>query len=126
MRRALSGLALVALAGCFDDSNFPSDDVIWVLTEMNGQPVTFDATLKVSQDGTLSGLAPCNRFNGNWFLSDSGLTIGPLATTRRACPEMEAETAYLTALQAATEVSPAGEQLDLSGGGQTLVFRTGG
>lgn len=61
----------------------------WAVTAMNGQPVTGDvtATLQFYSDGLLTGRAFCNRFNGQYQLSGEGLRIGPLASTKMACPE---------------------------------------
>ncbi|GAB4266174.1 MAG: hypothetical protein Kow0080_07180 [Candidatus Promineifilaceae bacterium] len=52
-------------------------------------------------DGTLSGSAGCNNYNGRYQLDGTQLTIGPLAATKMACePERnEREQQFLTALQ---------------------------
>lgn len=52
-------------------------------------------------DGTLSGSAGCNHYNGRYQLDGTELTIGPLAATEMACdPERnEREQQFLTALQ---------------------------
>ena len=71
-------------------------------------------------EGTVTGKA-CNSYNGPFTETGTTVTIGPLATTMMACPEegvMDQETAYLIALQAATEFS-------LDGGMLTLRDATG-
>lgn len=48
-------------------------------------------------DGKVSGFAGCNRFFGTFVATDSTLDVGPLATTRMACPDaiMQQEMAFL-------------------------------
>lgn len=46
------------------------------------------------------GFAGCNRFTGGFRRDGEALSLGPLAVTRRACPDgMELEQNYLAALQ---------------------------
>jgi heat shock protein HslJ len=56
-------------------------------------------------DGRVTGSAGCNTYMGPYQSEARSLTIGPLATTRRLCaqPVMEQETAFLAALQTATQ-----------------------
>lgn len=59
-------------------------------------------TLEFGADGTVSGNATCNSYNGSFTTDGDTLTIGPLATTRMACASDELnaqETQYLAALQ---------------------------
>jgi heat shock protein HslJ len=69
-------------------------------------------------DGKVSGTA-CNSYSGTYSESGRKVTISPLASTQMMCPEagvMEQETAYLTALQAATTWQIEGSQLTLRDG----------
>lgn len=44
-------------------------------------------TLRFAADGRLTGSDGCNALTGPWRVGDDGgLTLGPLASTRRACP----------------------------------------
>ena len=56
-------------------------------------------------DGTLSGDGGCNRFSGGFSIDAGGISVGPLASTRRFCTEpagvMEQEAALLLALESA-------------------------
>jgi heat shock protein HslJ len=57
--------------------------------------------------GTVSGGSGCNRCSGSAEVANgNGLTIGPLVTTRMACPgaAMELEDAYVARLGAAVAV----------------------
>lgn len=51
-------------------------------------------------DGKVGGHSGCNRFMGTYTRKDDTLTIGPLATTRMACPPevMEREQQFLAML----------------------------
>lgn len=54
-------------------------------------------------EGELSGHGGCNRFFGPWQTEGDTIRIGPLASTRMACPDpqMELEAALFGALEAA-------------------------
>lgn len=70
-----------------------------------------DTTVTVffSDDGTVSGSAGCNQFNGTYEVTDGTLSIGPLASTEKLCPDpagiMEQEALVLANLEAAATVS---------------------
>lgn len=53
--------------------------------------------------GRVSGTGGCNRFNGSYQAKSNQLSIGPLASTFKACEEslMSQESRYLKALQGA-------------------------
>ena len=62
-------------------------------------------TASFAEDGTVSGNAGCNTYNGPWTQSDdrTDISVGPLATTRMACADQDAnnqETWLLQALEA--------------------------
>ncbi len=59
---------------------------------------------------TVSGSAGCNDYNGPYKLDGDKVTIGPLATTRKACEQdmMDQETEFLTALQTPATVEQNG------------------
>ena len=72
-------------------------------------------TAVFAEDGTISGNAGCNTYNGTYEASGKDLTIGPLATTRMACePDVsEQEANYLAALGRVTTYTIRGDQLEL-------------
>jgi len=53
------------------------------------------------KDNDISGFGGVNDFFGQYTQDEGKLTIGALASTRKAGPHMKAETALLTALQSA-------------------------
>jgi copper homeostasis protein (lipoprotein) len=102
-------------------SEVPLEGTAWRLVELDGKPVAAPAdsrapgfTLLV--DGhKVQGSAGCNRMMGSYELTGSSLKFGPLATTRMACPAMEAEQAYLKALGTTTRYEIMGSSLTLFG-----------
>jgi heat shock protein HslJ len=63
------------------------------------------STATFGADGRINGSAGCNTYLGPYRSDGQSLTIGPLATTRMLCaqPVMDQETAFLAALQKATQ-----------------------
>ena len=69
--------------------------------------------LTLDSDGKVHGNAGCNGLNGSYQHDDNSLSFGPIATTRKACPDMEGEQAFLQALKAASGYRIDGELLTL-------------
>lgn len=85
------------------------------------------ATATFGADGTISGSAGCNTYSGSYTeTGDGGLTISPLATTRKACEDalMTLESQFLAAMGAVTTYSIAADQLTLrdDGGAMQATF----
>jgi len=96
----------------------------WLLEDLAGGRVldNVQATIAFPEPGRVAGVGSCNRFNGPCTLGDiavmggigsATLTLGPLATTRKACvPAVgEQEQRYLAALQAAERIEIEGRTL---------------
>ncbi len=77
----------------------------WLLEDLGDQGVidTIQATLTFPEAGRVAGNGSCNRFFGPAEMSGDTIKLGPLASSRMACPEavMNQEKKYLDALQAA-------------------------
>ena len=75
----------------------------WRPTELDGIDVPSGSEIFVRFGGKnkIEGHGGCNRFLGAYKLAGSNIAIGPLATTRMACPEpiMEREARFLRALE---------------------------
>ncbi|MFW2404418.1 MAG: YbaY family lipoprotein [Gammaproteobacteria bacterium] len=83
----------------------PLFETHWKLISIDEQPVVTkappeDARLTLAaESGQAAGYTGCNRFSGSLEVDGDRLTLGPLASTRRACIDtMELETAFLAAL----------------------------
>lgn len=84
--------------------------VVSVMTD-NELTATFEG------DGSLTGFAGCNNFNGPYKTNGLNIKIGPLASTMKSCevPEgvMDQEAQYLAALQSAATYERLGDRLEL-------------
>ena len=83
-------------------------------------------TVRFSREGRISGFSGCNTYTGLYDVRDDTLSVGPLASTRRAClsPALQTqERTYLQDLQAVRSFSAAGTQLILiTQAGKRLEF----
>jgi heat shock protein HslJ len=82
-------------------------------------------TLQIDETGTnAAGTTGCNRYRGTLTVQDNSLRMTAPISTRMACGEdvMRQEQTYLTALQAVDTFERTENRLELSGGGQRLVF----
>lgn len=89
----------------------------WQLVELNAQAVTADPPLTLQfseQADTVSGHSGCNTFRGGVAWQDhERWALGPLASTRMACPDMGLELRYLEALQESDSYHLEGDTLKL-------------
>jgi heat shock protein HslJ len=80
----------------------------WRLEDLAGNGVldNIQATLSFPEAGRVAGNGSCNRFFGSAQISGDAIKLGPLASSRMACPEavMNQETKYLSALDAAERI----------------------
>ena len=91
-------------------------------------PADAGITAVFTADGHLSGSAGCNDYNATYTFDESGsMTVGPLGTTRKACPDaiMSLENSYLDALQGTSEWAIGGGVLTLTGTGGTVLSYAG-
>ncbi len=65
----------------------------WRLIQLGGRNIRSESgqfTVRFAEDGTLSGVGSCNRLMGRYEQTgDRMLKIGPVASTRMACPSGE-------------------------------------
>ena len=126
-----SGQPMLTLAPQAPATGTPLVGTTWRLTGIvANQGVTSPVartlvTIKLTDD-TLTGKA-CNRFHAPVTITDTTLTVGPIASTKMACPdeqEGKQETTVLAILQAVTEYVIDGETLTLSApDDKKLVFK---
>ena len=107
------------------------DGTEWVLRKLDGQEgeaLPGEATLAFAS-GKVSGSTGCNRFQGTVSDGESAtsLAIGPLITTRKACPEpvMAQEHTFLEKLGQTEVFQFLFGDLVLSGANGALVFSPG-
>lgn len=101
MRRLVLALALLLPAAATAEGLAGSE---WRPLTLSGKPFPegVEAFLQFGDDGGLTGRGGCNRFVGSYEIQGEMLVIGPVASTRMACPEpaMEAEAALFRAFDA--------------------------
>lgn len=104
-RQLLAGMAGVSLLTLVGTAALAEESILgatWLAEDIKGKGVidNLQTTLAVSRDGTVSGLAGCNRFSGTPTIKGQSITFGPMAVTRMAClPAVaEQEDRFLAAL----------------------------
>lgn len=115
-------LATAFAAGCCHCRSYqkktrrPLAGTEWQLVQLDGQGVKpaegrFTLTL-LTQENRVAGVAACNRIAGTYRAGEkNALDIGPLATTRMACPDPKREQAFVEALEATTHYEMDGPML---------------
>ena len=143
-RLAILPLVVVAFAACGgDDSGSGSDGDTqdpaalegesWILTQMltaGGQTEIVQTGVSAQFDGTtISGSAGCNSYNASYEASGSDISFGPIAATKKICPEDEQSTEdrYLQLLAeiGSYEVSGRSMSMNDTGGTPVLQFMQG-
>ena len=121
MTRALA--AVLTFTATLAHAQTQGVDTVWTLTELNGTPFPATATLVFDAEGRFSGQAPCNRYSSGTAVPPPAFQAEPILSTRMACPDLDAETAYFLALSSMTEVRIAGDVMTLTNPhGDALTF----
>ena len=125
--RAIFAIALFGLpAACADETltGYANPEAVYVLEEIDGATFAARATIQFNEPGRIAGEAPCNRYSGAQDAPYPWFKPGPLAVTKRACPDLAAEGAFLEALSAMRLAEVSGPVLILSTeSGREMVFR---
>jgi heat shock protein HslJ len=121
----LAGIAFMMLQNMAGSKSTGDSAAATIVSGAWQQPGT-TATVQFQVDGKVTGFGGCNNFFGTFVATDSTIDIGPLGSTRKACPEniMTAEFAFMQAVESAvtynivretlTLVTQNGQQLDLT------------
>lgn len=89
----LAAIALITLKDMRPIAQSSADTVItgidWHPVSIGDDPVDVNTllTLRFENDGKISGHGGCNRFFASYESTESGIKIGPVGSTRMACPE---------------------------------------
>ena len=100
----------------------------WKLVELNGAAVApgegKELHMILKGEDQVAGYAGCNQFTGSMTVTGDGLSVGPIASTRRMCQDvMEQESAFLQALENAQRYSIAGEDLAIEDANGEVTLR---
>lgn len=123
-------LVLLALGACRRDETvtaYGAADKIWRLTEIDGTPVSYTATLRFPEPGQIAGDAPCNSYSGAMTVPYPWFDAEKIVSTQLACPDIEAEVTYLATLTEMTLSEVLGDTLILSTPeSRKMVFKADG
>ncbi len=101
----LAAVSFLMLAGCTSINSMELVGSEWRPTQIGSSTVSSRSKLLLRFDdgGKLSGYGGCNRFFGQYTISGNKIRIGPVGSTRMACPKpvMDMETALFAALETA-------------------------
>lgn len=101
----------------------------WTVTEVGGARAAPEvaSSLTLTAAGEALGSGGCNNFRGTYTLEGGVLEFGPIASTRRACPEpqMQQEGRFFDALAATRGYRIEGATLVLLDSAGTAVVRLG-
>lgn len=107
---------LLALAACNEDTPMPLVGA-WILLS---DP---SITLEMDAEFNFYGQGPCNRYFGWFEVVENGLSSSPNGATLMACPNLDQEFSYFSALEATRSAAVEDGQLVLrSAEGAALVF----
>lgn len=110
-------IPLVLAAACRGDETvaaYGAGASLWHLNGIDGAAFAARATLGFPAAGRIAGEAPCNAYSGRMAAPYPWFEATDIAATRRACPDLAAETAFFDALSAMTLAEVAGDTLILS------------
>jgi heat shock protein HslJ len=94
----------------------------WVPVFAGDMPVPEAVVTLEFCNGTVSGQGPCNAYSASATVDGSSLTVGPIAASRAACPDLEIEGQLFAALEAARSWSiEAGDLVLLDEAGAPLM-----
>ena len=118
------------LASCYEDESaraYGAADRIWTLVELDGARFKATATLRFPEPGKITGKAPCNQYFATMTAPYPWFEATAIGSTKMACPELQAESVYLTALAEMTQSEVSGNVLILRNEqGRELFFKAPG
>lgn len=120
-------LLMAVLSACQGDEtvrDYGGIGKIWTLQELSGKKFTASAMLAFTQAGKIAGDAPCNSYSATMSAPYPWFEAGPIAATKRACPNLREETAFFHALSKVTLSEVLADTLVLSNpDGLEMVFK---
>lgn len=129
-RSALAVAVMTTVTACVGDETvaaYGGADKTWQVVEVDGAAFPHRATLTFAETGTIQGEAPCNRYSASMTVPYPWFETGPIAQTKRSCPDAAAEAVFLAALADMTLSEVLGDTLVLSTPeGRSMVFKAAG
>lgn len=122
----LALLLPLLLGYCADETltGYGAQGQEFVLQSINDADFPARATITFPEEGRIAGQGPCNSFTASQEVPYPWFKAGPIAATKRACPELDAEALFFTTLSQMTLSEVSGPNLILSTAeGEKMVFR---
>ncbi len=120
-------ITALAFTACQKDetiSGLTSATDTWQLIEMNGAPISATITLTFPEEGRIAGRAPCNTYFASQSAPLPWFEAKAIASTKRACPDLNLESTYFQTLTKMTLIERTGDTLLLSNDStETLEFK---
>ncbi|MCW8929988.1 MAG: META domain-containing protein [Gammaproteobacteria bacterium] len=85
----------------------------WLKMRQENSGASRDIHFVIRENDLLTGFSGCNKFSGRITSDETTIQIGPLRSTRMACPAMEVESTFHKSLEKADHYSIKGESLEL-------------
>lgn len=128
-RITLLALLVALLSGCCACRSYqkktqrPLIGTQWQLIQLGGKSVQPDqgkyTITLLAEDHRLAGVGACNRLMGSYQEGEKrALKIGPLSSTRMACPGMDMEQEFARAIESTTHYDMDGPMLLLLSDGE--------
>ena len=122
--------AVLSLAACRSSKDAVSVNDLdgeWNVVEIQGQAVQAESQPFIgfdTKEGRVYGNSGCNQMMGAFtFSAPNHLELGDMASTMRACPDMDTERQVLEALASVRSLEVSGKELLLYSGGKKPVMR---
>ncbi len=117
----LAGIAFVTMQGKqlgqLGSSGAEITAIKWRAVSIGNEaiPANSGIYIRFEVDGSIEGNAGCNGFFGSLEQRDSGVGVGPLGTTRMACPDpiMSREMSFIDAVQKTASFQSTSDSLSL-------------
>ena len=117
----LAGIAFVTMQGKemgqLGSSGAEITGIKWRAVSVGDEaiPANTGIYIRFEVDGSIEGHAGCNGFSGSLEQRDSGVGVGPLGTTRMACPDpiMSREATFIDAVQKMASFQSTSDSLSL-------------
>ncbi|WP_377510963.1 META domain-containing protein [Octadecabacter sp. R77987] len=128
--RLLPLVLITTLAGCWGDetiSGYADPDREYRLIELDGTAFDARATIQFSEEGRVTGQAPCNRYFAAQTVPYPWFNVENIGATRMACPDLDTEARFFAALEEMSLAEVLGDTLILrNDAGREMVFKSDG
>ena len=117
MKNFLPFVLCASLTACTADETitaYGAGDRFWRVIEINGAAFEPTATISFAAAGTVTGKAPCNTFTARQMAPYPWIELGPIAATKRACPNLAQEAMFFETLSAVNTAHVLGDTMILT------------